>query len=383
MENAVTNNSGRARQRLLWFGLWFGFATVISLLRFCYQYLSDLAEKETGTFLPRLIEETTGAYTSSLLFVCVISFALRFRLRRQNWWRRLPVYLLGMVLFSLAHTTLMRLTRIFIFPLAGLGDYDYGILFYRYLMEFSNQVIFYWITVAATHLIALYRESRAREVKTAQLEAELAQAQLQALQSQIQPHFLFNALNTISAVIYEDAQAADMMIVRLSNFLRGLLNSSQSQEVTLREELNFLNLYLDIMRPRFEERLQITFVVEPGINEALLPKLILQPLVENSIKHAADPVSGAVNIQVEATRHNGSLLLQVKDNGPGLQSDEQITLTKGVGLSNTVKRLKHLYGDSQKFAATNADNGGLLIQVTLPYHIGEPLRDARKDATYE
>jgi two-component system, LytTR family, sensor kinase len=383
MENAVTKISGRTRQRLFWFGMWFGFATIISLLRFFYQYLNDLAEKETGTFLPRLIEETTGAYTSSLLFVCVTIFALRFRLRRENWWRRLPVYLLGMVLFSLAHTTLMRLTRMLIFPLAGLGEYDYGLLFYRYLMEFSNQVIFYWITVAATHLIALYRESLAREVKTAQLEAELAQAQLQALQAQIQPHFLFNALNTISAVIYEDAQAADRMIVRLSNFLRGLLNASQSQEVTLREELDFLNLYLDIMRPRFEERLQITFAVERGINEALLPKLILQPLVENSIKHAADPVSGVVNIEVEAARSNGSLLLRVKDNGPGLQTDEESTLTRGVGLSNTVKRLKHLYGDRQKFAAHNADGGGLLIQVTLPYHTGEPSRDARKDATYD
>ncbi len=383
MENAVNNHSSKARKYFNWFAIWFGFATIISLLRFCYQYLDDLARQETGTFLPRLIEETTGVFTSCLLFICVISFALRFRLRRENWLRRLPVYLLGMVLFSLAHTTLMRLTRILIFPLAGLGDYDYGIMFYRYLMEFSNQVIFYWITVAATLLVALYRESRAREVKTAQLEAELALAQLQALQSQIQPHFLFNALNTISAVIYEDAQTADMMIVRLSNFLRRLLNSSQSQEVTLQEELNFLDLYLDIMRPRFEERLKVTFAVEPGIHEALLPKLILQPLVENSIKHAADPVSGAVNIDVEATRNNGSLLLQIKDNGPGLHAGEQNILTKGVGLSNTVKRLKHLYGDKQKFDLQNADNGGLLIQVTLPYHIGEPLSAAEKESNDE
>jgi two-component system LytT family sensor kinase len=273
-----------------------------------------------------------------------------------------------MIIYSAAHTTLMWLTRNLIFPLAGLGAYDYGIMFYRYLMEFSNQVIFYWITVAATHLIALYRESRTRELRTAQLEAELAQAQLQALQSQIQPHFLFNALNTISAVIYEDAQAADMMIVRLSNFLRSLLNSSQSQEVTLKEELNFLNLYLDIMRPRFEERLQVTFAVEQGIHEALLPKLILQPLVENSIKYAADPLSGAVNIEVEAARNNGTLLLKVRDKGPGLQNDEQTLLNKGVGLSNTAERLKHLYGDRQQLIINNADRGGLLIQVTLPYH---------------
>src|SRR5688572_25330805 len=114
MQKADNKNPGRARQRFFWFGIWFGFATTISLLRFGYQYLSDLAEKETGTFLPRLIEETTGAYTSSLLFVCVIIFTLRFRLQRVNWLRRLPAYLLGMVLFSAIHTTLMRLTRILI-----------------------------------------------------------------------------------------------------------------------------------------------------------------------------------------------------------------------------------------------------------------------------
>ncbi|MBI3650777.1 MAG: histidine kinase [Acidobacteria bacterium] len=379
----MTKDLLKPRRRMIIFALWFGAATSIALLRFCYRYLDDLAHQKTGTFLPRLIEESTGIYTSALLFVGVVFFTLSFRLQRENWRRRLPVYVLGMVCFSAAHTTLMALTRQLIFPLAGLGEYDYGIMFYRYLMEFSNQVIFYWLTVTLTHLIALYRESRARELQTAQLEAELAQAQLQALQSQIQPHFLFNALNTISAVIYEDAQTADMMIVRLSNFLRGLLNSSQVQEVTLQEELNFLNLYLDIMRPRFEERLQITFAVEQGIQEALVPKLILQPLVENSIKHAADPISGAVNIEVEATRNNGSLWLQVKDNGPGLPTDEQTNLTTGVGLSNTVKRLKHLYGNQQKFVIANADLGGLLIQVSLPYHLGEPFNPPRKESSYD
>jgi two-component system, LytTR family, sensor kinase len=373
MANDGNKKTGGSWHWLMWFGIWFGLAITTSLLRFCYQYLDDLARQHSGTFLQRLIEETTGCFTSTLLFIGVVRFALHFRLQRDNWWRRLPAYLLGMLLFSAAHTTLMWLTRNLLFPMAGLGNYDYGILLYRYLMEFSNQVVFYWITVAATHLIALYRESRARELRTAQLEAQLAQAQLQALQSQIQPHFLFNALNTISAVIYEDAQAADMMIVRLSNFLRSLLNASPSQEVTLREELNFLNLYLDIMRPRFEERLQVTFAVEQGIGEALLPKLILQPLVENSIKHAADPLSGTVNIEVEATRNNGSLLLRVIDNGPGLQSAERTLLNKGVGLSNTAERLKHLYGDRQQMLINNADNGGLLVQVSLPYHkaVGE------------
>jgi LytS/YehU family sensor histidine kinase len=350
------------------FAVWFGVATILILLRFGYVYLDDLARERAGTFLTRLIEEATGGYTSVLLFIAVVFFTLRFRLQRRNWRRRFPLYLLVMLAFSIAHTTLMAVTRQVIFPLAGLGKYDYGIMAYRYLMEFSNQVVFFWIAVTLTLLIAHYRESRDRELKTALLETELAHAQLQALQSQIQPHFLFNALNTISAVIYEDAPLADTMIARLSNFLRRLLNSAPSQEVTLREELEFLNLYLNIMRPRFEERLQVEFAIEQDLQEALLPKLILQPLVENSIKHAADPTSGAISIELGVRRNNGSLLLQVKDKGKGLADPQTTRFANGLGLANTCARLQHLYGDQAEFVMRNAESGGLLIQIKLPYH---------------
>ncbi len=359
----------KIRKRLLYAALWFGLVTVLVGLRFLYQYLDDLARERPGTLLPRLIEEGTGGYTSALLFIFVIMFTLRFRLARHNWSRRLPVYLLVMVGFSFLHTTLMAVTRQALFPLVGLGKYYYGIMPIRYAMEFASQIIFFWITVVITHLIAHYREARERELKTAQLETKLAQAELQTLQAQLQPHFLFNALNTISAVIYEDAQTADAMIARLSNFLRALLNTSHSQEVTLQEELNFLSLYLDIMRPRFEERLQVNFEVESATERALVPKLILQPLVENSIKYAADPVSGAVNIAIGAARQNGSLLLQVKDNGPGLATTEPTILTKGFGLSTTIERLKHLYGDRQEMAFREGEGGGLLIQVKVPFQL--------------
>src|SRR5262249_19249422 len=149
-----------------------------------------------------------------------------------------------------------------------------GILLIRYIMEFGEQFLFYVSLIAMYYLFDSYREARKRELQTAHLETRLAQAQLQSLQSQLQPHFLFNALNTISAVVYEDARLADTMIARLSDFLRHLLNSSQAQEVTLKEELRFLDLYLDIMRPRFEERLQVKFDIAPEAEDALVPKLV-------------------------------------------------------------------------------------------------------------
>jgi two-component system, LytTR family, sensor kinase len=351
------------------FAIWFGVSTAIFLLTFSYRYLDDLANAQTGTFTIRFIEQSTGVYSAILLFFLVAKFARRFRLTRGNWWRLLPVHLIGIVIFSAIHTTFMAVSRRAIFFLAGMGEYDYGIMPIRYVMEFANYALWYTTWVTLLYLFDHYRASRERELRTAHLEAQLAQAQLQALQAQVHPHFLFNALNTISSVIYEDVPAADRMIARLSDFLRHAINASHSQEVTLREELNFLNLYLDIMRPRFEERLNVEFEIEGGIEEALTPKLILQPLVENSIKHAVDPDSGSVRIAVRAARENGRLRVEVEDDGPGLAAAVQSATSPGVGLLNTARRLEQLYGADQEFAMRNADHGGLLVSISLPYHL--------------
>lgn len=373
MNESKENNSASARRakpqsRLTWLAVWFAAFTVIFLLIFSYRYLDDLARGRTGTFTVRLIEEATGNYSAALLFLLVLKFARRFRINGENWRRRVPVYLLAAIGFSLLHTTMMAVSRQAIFRIAGWGEYDYGIMPVRYLMEMANYVLWFATNVTLIHLFDHYRESRARELRTAQLETQLAQAQLQALQAQIHPHFLFNALNTISTVIYEDVRAADTMIARLSDFLRHSLNASRAQEVTLGEELNFLNLYLDIMRPRFEDRLRVEFEIGQGINDALVPKLILQPLVENSIKHAADPNSGQVNIAIKAARENGSLRVDIKDDGPGLSGKFREAQGNGVGLANTVERLEKLYGGNHEFTMQNAVDGGLLVSVTVPFH---------------
>src|SRR5215475_3974944 len=359
---------GRLSSRVAKFAIWFGAFTLIFLLVFSYRYLGDLATGHSGTLSARLIEELTGSYSWGLLFLLVLKFGRRFRINARNWLRRLPAYLLAAVVFSLLHTTMMALSRKAVFYLAGMGEYDYGIMAIRYLMEMANYMLFYILSVTLIHLYAHYRESRERELRTAQLEAQLAQSELQALQAQIHPHFLFNALNTISSVVYEDAQAADAMIARLSEFLRHSINASRRQEVTLQEELIFLNLYLDIMRPRFEDRLSVEIEVESGINDALTPKLILQPLVENSIKYAADPDSGRINIAIKATRENGSLRIEVRDDGPGLAASFRDVPGNGVGLANTARRLERLYGRNQELAMRNGESGGAMVSVKLPYH---------------
>jgi two-component system, LytTR family, sensor kinase len=348
--------------------LWFGATTLIFLLIFSYRYLESLARGRSGTFTSHLIEELTGVYSWGLLFLLILKFTRRFRIDARNWLRRLPVYLAAAVVLSLIHTTIMAISRKTVYRLAGMGEYDYGIMPIRYLMEMANYFLFYIVGVTLIHLYDHYRESRERELRTAQLEAQLAQAELQALQAQIHPHFLFNALNTISSVVYEDPRAADTMIARLSDFLRHSAISSRRQEVTLQEELDLLNLYLDIMRPRFEERLRVEIDVEPGINEALTPRLILQPLVENSLKYAADPDSGQISIAIKAARDNGSLRIEVRDEGPGLAANVRGVAGNGVGLVNTAQRLERLYGGNHELALRNGEKCGAMISVKIPYH---------------
>lgn len=322
----------------------------------------------------------TGAYSSAILFPPLVMFARRHRLDRANWVKRLPLHWAFLCVFSAVHTTLMFATRSILFPLAGLGAYDYGVVAIRYPMELANDVITYWVFVGVIYAFDHYRESRDRELQTVQLEGKLSQAKLQALRLQIHPHFLFNALNTISAVLYEDVRLADRMIARLSDLLRRTLSTAQSQEVTLGEELDFLDHYLDIMRVRFEERLDVKVKAAPEVRRALVPQLVLQPLVENSIKHAANPVTGAVTATVGIRLRGDTVLIEICDDGPGVEGESEAVFRDGIGLSNTAERLRQLYGERGKLSLANIPDGGLAVRIELPFRTRETQEKAALDA---
>ena len=348
--------------------LFFAFSTVNGLLLFLYKYLDFVARDRYWPWSTPLIEELTGSYTFALLLPLAIWFAHRVPVNRKSWMRSLPAHAAVAVLFGATHTTLMAISRAAIFPMLGLGPYDYGIMRVRYPMELAGQLIWYAIIVAFVNLFDRYRAAQARELETARLESRLAQAQLQNLRLQLQPHFLFNALNAISSVMYEDPRAADEMIARLCDLLRLTLRDSGAQEVPLAQELEYLDAYLRVMQARFEDRLAVRFQLEPGAEEALVPQLILQPLVENSIRHGADPQSAAIDIAVTAARANGSLHLAVRDRGPGLKESIPSALGRGIGLSNTADRLEKLYGAGQKLRIENPGDGGLLVSLEIPFH---------------
>jgi signal transduction histidine kinase len=221
----------------------------------------------------------------------------------------------------------------------------------------------YGVLVLAWHAMTYYNELRDRQVKAMQLESLLHQAQLQTLRSQLNPHFLFNALHSIAELVHANPKLAEQLILRLGDLLRQVLRSSTEQEVALAEELDFIKGYVEIERMRLGDRLQVTWEIAPEALQIKVPSLILQPLVENAILHGIAPNAQQGALVVRATREDESLHLQVRDTGPGLLEQTK-PQRPGIGLSNTQARLHRLYGSKQRFELSN-DNG-LVVDIRIP-----------------
>ena len=229
---------------------------------------------------------------------------------------------------------------------------------------FLFNLLIYWVIVTVGHALGYYRKYHERELRAAELEKRLTEAKLQALQMQLNPHFLFNTLNAISSLMHKDVEAADRMIVRLSDLLRLALERTDAQEVPLREELAFLDRYVEIEMIRFGKRLTVHKDIGPDILDALVPNLILQPLVENAIRHGIEPRAKPGRIELRARLENGMLQMQVTDNGAGLPENE--SPEEGIGLSNTRARLQQLYGDAHHFELGKAAGGGTIVSLRIP-----------------
>jgi LytS/YehU family sensor histidine kinase len=201
-------------------------------------------------------------------------------------------------------------------------------------------------------------------VRAAQLEAQLAEARLDALRMQLHPHFLFNTLHAISALMARDVPAARRMMTRLSDLLRFSLEQEVTDEVPLAEELDFLDRYVEIQRARFPDRLHVEMDVEPDAQAALVPRFMLQPLVENAIRHGIDRRPGGGRVVVRARVNDHRLKIEVEDNGPGFPSGADYR--EGVGLRSTRARLEHLYGGGGELDLAAAPGGGALVRVVIP-----------------
>ena len=374
IETATTPT--RPRRGYAWVVLFLVY-TLIAVLLTGYKYLDDLTRQHPGTFYMRVLEEGTGVYSVFLLLPLVFRFTRVYLFERKGWLKLGLFHLAAAVLFSAVHTTMMAISRHFLAPLMGLGPYDYGIMTYRYPMEFSNDLIGFTVIVGLYSFYQRLRIAQAQQLAAAELQTKLVQAQLENLRLQLQPHFLFNTLNTISSVMYEDVRAADAMISQLSDLLRLTLQASRAHEIPLAEELEITRLYLDLMQKRFENKLRVTYVIDPSLNETLVPQLILQPLLENSLRHGMKSGSSAMDLSIAAHRENGSLILQVSDTGSGLGEIEPSgAFGRGVGLSNIRDRLAHLYGDRQQFSIANRPSGGAEVTLRVPLHTSAHISQA-------
>ena len=220
----------------------------------------------------------------------------------------------------------------------------------------------------------LEAEATQLRAETAELHAQVTDARLNALRAQLDPHFLFNTLNAVSTLVDEDPAGARRMIARLSDLLRHTLGDGDEQEITLARELEILRRYLDIMEVRFQDKLEVSIETEASLDEALVPNLVLQPLVENAFRHGLAQMQTIGRIAVSAARDNGDLVLTVRDNGSG----PAIPVREGVGLTNTRARLTQLYGARQRLALTPIEGTGAMVEVRLPYHT-TPLRRGARD----
>ncbi|HET9332829.1 MAG TPA: histidine kinase [Gemmatimonadota bacterium] len=319
---------------------------------------------ETITWRSALVYQSAAWAPWVALTPVVLALGRRFSLERSRLWVAVTVHLAAGLIVGAAYLAL---------ALAGMRAASYSpperSFWSAYVdwmlptyLEFA--VLTYFAILGLVYAFEYYRRYVTGVVHASRLETELAKAQLLALRTQLQPHFLFNTLHAISSLMDEDVRAARRMIARLADLLRSTLDTTDQQEITLLRELETLELYLDIERERFSDRLQVDLEVHPETLEARVPNLILQPLVENAVRHGIAPLHEGGRITVRAAREAGRLLLAVEDDGAGIQGDQP---REGVGLRNTRARLARLYPEGYELVIDRPRDGGFRIRIEIPF----------------
>ncbi|MBI3417744.1 MAG: histidine kinase [Verrucomicrobia bacterium] len=342
--------------------LFLGFWTLIGLSFASQLYLTQAKLGSPVSWRSAAARSLADWYVFAALSLPTMWLARRLSFERAGWQRPVVFHLVASALFSLLWMALRATVEVW----RGEISVSFVAVFRHALVAtFFFNLLIYWVIVTVSHAFDYYQKFHERELRTAELERRLTEARLQALQMQLNPHFLFNTLHAISALMHQDVEAADRMISRLSDLLRYALESTDAQEVSLRQELDFLDRYLEIEQTRFGDRLTVKKQIAANTLDARVPNLILQPILENAIRHGIEPHARPGRIELRASRDNGALVLVVRDNGAGLQHAPD----EGVGLSNTRARLQQLYGDKQRFEFRNVAEGGLEVSLKIPFRL--------------
>jgi len=343
---------------------WTAIAFLGAAARYAYYF-----DRQHIAWWHSLAYSLTDAYLWALLTPPLLAFGVAFRLDR-DMWPRLPLHL----------AVAIALPVLYWFPAAALTQrvgealghpaWEWEITREEFVGAYLSNLLVCIEVLAVSQWLVLHRESRERAMRASNLETELARAQLQLLRLQLDPHFLFNTLHAVGTLVHADPDAAERMIVLLSDLLRRALQEMGGQEVALREEVEFLDRYLEIEHVRFPDRLRVVREIEPESLGALVPTLLLHPLVENAIRHSVARRAQGGCLGIHAQRVDGRLELRVWDDGPPTAVAEG--RSTGIGLANTRARLEHLYGTAHRFELRRAREGGMEVAVSLPYRTELP-----------
>jgi signal transduction histidine kinase len=342
------------RGALLRGAAWVGTWGVVGFFFATQNYVTYLQYDRPPPFLTALAYAECNWLTWAPFAPLVIAFARRFPFVRGGIRKAIAAHAVTAAVLVAAKLSLDALARGVLLPRSS---------FRIWPADAHSALLTYAAIATVVHVVDLRRRARERELHAAQLESHLAQARLQALEQQLQPHFLFNTLHAISALVHESPARADQMISQLADLLRLSLETHGAQEVPLAQELQFVQRYVDIERTRFADRLTVQFEIDPTVLSARVPSLSLQPLVENAVRHgiAARPAPGS--ILVRARRENEHLRVEVADDGLGLRAH----VREGVGLGNSRARLEQLYGTAAALTLEARPSGGALATLRVPY----------------
>ena len=328
-----------------------------------------------------LVWGLTDWYLWGILSLIIVRITRVVGFERRLWPWNLLLHLSLAVFFGISEIFLdtigYRLSLQFLFQ----GEVvDHSTLWVNYVYFLKTMghtaIIIYFLIALGSYALTYFRQFRDAEVDRARVQTQLAEAHLESLKSRLHPHFLFNALNSISALLHTDVERADRMIARLSELLRASIENTGVREVSLREEIEFLNRYLEIQKVRFEDRLEVSYQTGKEVSGAAVPSLILQPLVENTIRHGVAKVVRPVNVRVSAFKENGNLVISVKDDGPGFEKPVA-EVKPGFGLRSTRERLEQMYGTNQSFDLQSSPGEGVGITIQLPFRLIDTDADSK------
>jgi two-component system, LytTR family, sensor kinase len=376
------SNPSENRPWLIWvvsFGIW----SLVALAAGVTAYRLYRATQIPISFASALGLEASDILPYAPLTPFVFAFATGYPIRRNNWASRSLLYLAVGLVFAAAHIALKSMTPYAFWDpnyhewRSAIWDshtHTFGVqwsaLAEQFLTSLFNDIADTFVPIAlAAHAVSYNRTIREREVREVRLEGQLAKARLQALKSQLQPHFLFNTMHSISSLMLTDVRAADRMMSRLGDLLRMSLESAETQITTLSREVEFLDCYLEIEKVRFAEKLSVTLDISPETLDASVPHLLLQPLVDNAVKHGISKLPDGGEIRIAAKRQAHQLQIEISDNGPGLVKKGAVP-SIGLGLRITRERLESLYGPDQRLDLLSLPEGGTMAHVRIPFQVG-------------